>query len=355
MIRRTLGQIRPQLARVSGTSGFPTDSARIIALLNQATEELMNEGDWPGVVDRYLFHTENGHIILPWFLDRIMGVAVNNIPYSLKSPWYEFVEFGPGPQGDCQWVDSVIDRDEVAIQAQFPSEDDGPWTLYTKCEVDELVDGVRPTMLVKGTTPGGRRVRTLAGTAWVDGEYLELNGDTPPYTFAGTAQFASVTGVVKPETNGYIELWATNGIPADDVLLATYAPQETTPSYHAYFLPTLKDYCGMTTAFYCCNGCGSSEGASSTTDLTVLVRGRKRFIPVQSDSDILIISNLPALIAMMMAIQKREVSDPQGYAAYKLNAIDIMQKEAKSYRGKAKTPALTFQHGASFGAMPYVR
>lgn len=335
------------------------NDARIKELANQAIEELMNEGDWPGVVDRYLFRSENGHIVLPAFLDRIMGVAINNIPYSLKSPWYEFVEYGPGPQGDCNWVDSVIDRDEVAIQAQFPDVDDGPWTLYTKCEVDEMVDGVRPTILVNGSAGNGRVVRTNAGTAWINGEELELNGDTPDYTFYGTSVFESVTSVIKPETNGYIELWATNGDSAEDILLATYSPEQTNPSFHAYFLPALKNCWGMGTILNGCCWCpsGDNDGQDNNgpQDITVLLRGRRRYAPILSDNDELIISNIPALISMMMAVWKREVSDPVGYGGYKAAAIDIMNKEAKSYRGKTKTPALTFTMGGSVGTMPYVR
>jgi hypothetical protein len=355
MNQRSYGQVKAQLAQISGTSGFPMNNSRVMQLLNQATEELMNEGDWPGVVDRYLFRSPDGHIILPEFLDRIMGVAINNIPYTTKSPWYEFVEYGPGPQGDCSWVDAVIDRDEVAInKAQFPDADDGPWTLYTKCEaIDETVDGERPTILVKGSAGDERVVRTNAGTGWINGEELELNGDTDPYTFYGTAVFESVTAVIKPITNGYIELWATNGDAAEDVQLATYSPEQVNPSYHSYYLPALKNCWGMGTLLNGC--CWCPDGSDGPTDITVLVRGRRRFVPVLGDDDELIITNIPALISMMMAIQKREVSDPVGYGGYKAAAVDIMQKEARSYRGKMKTPALTFDRGASVGFMPYVR
>lgn len=344
MIRRTLSQIRPELARIAGTSGFRVDDPRVIARLNKATEELMNEGDWPGVVDRYLFTTTNGEIVLPCFLDRIMGVAVNEIPYAIRSPWYEFVEFGPGPQAGCNWINAVIDRDETPIQVSFPAGTSGPWSLYTNCEVNEDIGGIRPVLEVQGRLANHRRVRSFYGTSYIDGEELDLNGVTPPYTFYGTAQFAEVTAVVKPETNGYVELWATNGMPADDVRLAVYSPNETTPSYHAYFLPTLSDICH----------CNCQQGLNPRV-LTVLVRGRRRFIPVENPNDILIISNLPALESMAMAIQKREVSDIEGYVQYKLAATDIMRKEALSYRGKVKTPAITFDRGASFGSMIHVR
>jgi hypothetical protein len=342
MIRRTLGQARAKLARIAGTSGFKVNDPRIVDRLNEATEELMNEGEWPGVVDRYLFSSNTGDIILPSFLDRIMGVALNNIPYSMRSPWYEFVEYGPGPQGGCNWIDTVIDRDETPLQFAFPGTG-GPYSLYTKCELDESVDGVTPTMLVQGFLYNSRReVRTFYGTSYISGEQLDLSTQ-----FYGTAQFSEITGVVKPETNGYVELWATNGLPSQDVLLASYAPQETTPSYHAYFIPALKgEWIGRSV----CPPC-----YQNFTNMQILVRGRRRFVPVENDNDILIISNLPALMSMIMAIQKREISDIEGYGQYKGAAVDILRKEAFSYRGKARNPAITFDPGASMGDMIYVR
>lgn len=342
MIRRTLGQIRKEIARTLGTSGFNMADDRVISRINEATEELMSSEDWPGVVDRYLFTCVNGYITLPYFLDRIMGVAVNNIPYPMSSPWFEFVEYGPGPQHGCNWLDTVIDRDETPIQVPFPCGTSVSYSLYTKGSVDERVSGVRPTLLVRGRSTNHRNVRSFYGTSYIDGEQLPINGDSYPYTFYGTAIFEDITEVVKPETNGYVELWATNGTPSQDVLLAAYAPGETNPSYHSYYIPTWRE-------------CWCPGNDDTQQESCVLVRGRKRFIPVATDDDPLIISNFPALKSMCMAIQKREVSDIAGYAQYKAAALDILRHEATSYRGKARAPALTIAPGFGVGRMPYAR
>jgi hypothetical protein len=342
MIRRTLAQARPELARIAATSGFPASDVRILDRINQATEELANEGDWPGIVDRYLFSSTTGHIILPSFLDRILGVAINNMPYSMRSPWYEFVEYGPGPQGACGWMDSVIDRGETSIQIPFPELSGGPWTLYCISELSEVGQ-----ILVQGRLANHRDVRTqpVTGT-FIDGEQLQFSAPGSPVY--GAVQFGEITGVEKPETDGYIELWATNGNPLQDVMLAAYSPEETTPSYHGYFLPSLHLDCRRE----CC--CGTSS-PSARPPMQILVRGRRRFVPVSSDTDLLMISNLPALVSMLMAIQKREVGDIEGYVNFKGAAIGLMRAEANTYRGKIKVPALTFERGASFGDIVYVR
>ena len=343
MIKRTFGQMKAALARVTGQAGMNMSDARVRDRFNEATEELMNEGDWPGVVDRYQFRVMDGNIILPYFLDRILGVAVNNTAYSMRSPWYEFVEYGPGLQSQCHWIDAVIDRDEWPIQAPIPC--GTSWTLFTRCEHDERVDGVRPTLTVRGRLGNGREVRTNAGTAWIDGETLELNGDTDPYTFAGTAVFSEITSVVKPETNGYVELWANDGVTVEQ--LASYAPGETNPSYHAYFLPTLSR------EIECC--CRVGDSNASPREAIVLVRARRRFIPVNDDGDIAIISNVPAMKAMMMAVAHKDTNKWQEYNAYKSTASEIMRKEAISYRGKIKGPVLTFSRGTNFGHFENLR
>lgn len=354
---RAYRDVKAQIRKIAAVTGVQMTDPRLIEYTNLATEELMNEGDWPGVVDRYYFVTQNHHIILPSFLDRIMGVAINDRPYSMRSPWFEFVEYGPGPQNDnnCKWVDNVIDRDETAIQTVFPSESDGPWTLYVKAQYDESVDGVNPTIVVQGRASNDTNVRTFYGTSYMWGETLEID-PVAPYTTYGTAVFTDVTAVIKPETKGYIELWATNGTAEDDVMLAKYGPDETYPSYHSYFLPALKECLyGIVYCWAGCGSCGDDPENIEDRDLRVLVRGRKRFIPIINDNDQLIISNLPALMSMIQAVVKREQSDLQGYAMYKLQAIDIMNKEAKSYRGAIKTPPITVATGSAVGFMPFVR
>lgn len=334
MVKRTYAQMKTELVRIMGTTGFNISDPRALASFNSATQELMNEGDWPGVVDRYLFSVTDGNIVLPSFLDRIMGVAINNLPYEIRSPWFEFVEYGPGFNNGCDWIDVVIDRDEQPISGCLPV--GTGWVLSTVGEVDETVVGTgRPFLTVQGRMVNKRNVRShYVGTGYIDGERLYINGDTPDYTYVGTGLFDQVTAVVKPLTNGYVELWAQAG--AEHRLLATFGPNETNPSYHAYFLPQFKSR--------------DNSGYDA-----VLVRGRKRYYDVINDDDVVIISNVQAMRNMIMAIQKSSVSDFQGYAAYKTAAVDIMNKEAKSYRGNIRTPALTFQRGSPMGEVPFIR
>jgi hypothetical protein len=330
MIRRTLAQIRTACARVSYVSGLPSSDAAVLTRINLAIEELMTEGDWPGVVDRYAFQltTQNpDHIFLPFFLERILGVTFDDVPANLKSPWYEFVAPGPGPTFGCSWYTGVIDRDDSAIQSVFPPLASGPWNLFV--ETNSTPD----ILNVQGFDTDGLLVRTLNVAEWIDGENLDFSGTV------GSVNWASITQVVKPATDQYVKLWATNGNTPENILLATYAPRETTPAYRTYFLPS---QCLI-------------NRPTANCPVYVLVRARKRFVPLANDNDLSPISNLPALISMVQAVQKREVSDIEAATAYKVTAMQILMSEARSYLGRAKTPVLTFSRAGSVGAFQNYR
>lgn len=339
MIRRTLAQVRPELTRVAGTTGMSVTDSRFIPRLNKLQQELMDAGDWPNVVDRWHieFDETTGELVLPYFLERLMQFAVDDCPGELRSPWYELVAYGPGPNYDERrlrncWSNVAVDRGEVCSRVLIPSAD-GPWVIRCYASVDEDVDGVPPQINLQGTDPDKKLIRSLVSSAWVNGVFLDIDFGVA-FTVT-TQEFGDLKAVVKPETNGYVRITAWNG--TDEVELSDYAPPETNPSYRKYYLPTLY---------------------RANADATVRVlraRCRKRYFPVAEDDDELIISNLPALECMMMAQWRREAGNLDEYAKLKLTAIDLLQKEALAYMGKARVPAISFQRGFPLGSMPTVR
>ena len=218
MIRRTYGQVKSVLAETAGQTGMPVDDARLLSYVNLAIEELMNEGDWPGVVDRWYFdfNEATSLLTLPFFLDRLMQVTVDDVPREIRSPWYEFVQYGPGIQRESDalrtdrrsWVSVVMDRGTYPTRYDIPDAD-GPWTLEVQSQVDE---DATAQMNVQGFDPDQKVIRTQDisdGTAgdWYDGVNLSIgtSGDS------SLQEFASITSVVKPQTNGYVDLIASNG------------------------------------------------------------------------------------------------------------------------------------------------
>lgn len=358
MIRRTYSQVKTELARVSGTSGIPVTDTRLIEQVNLVQEELISEGDWPGVVDRFFMVATNGNIILPSYLDRLMQITISGVPREIRSPWAEFVQYGPGVQSDERtrnrhWCgpDVIFDVGEVPSQNQIPlsagsacicddSEDNppGPWKLRVYASVDEHdAQGIDPYATVQGLDENGLIVRTQlsdgSGT-WINGERITISNGSSFYE--SVEDFSELTAFTKPDTKGYVKLTAWNG--TTEIELSNYAPDETSPSYRKYYSPWLHKM--------------QNEGQCQRT---VLARCRRRFTPVQEDTDVLMISNLPALKAMIKAIWKRDADSFDEFAALKLTAVDLLKKEARSYLGKSRVPALTFQRGFSLGTLPAIR
>ncbi len=346
MVKRTYGEIKGVLAKAAGAAGMQVNDVRLIDITNRAIEELMNEGDWPGVVDRWLFNTHEGLVTLPWELDRLMQVTVDAVPKQINSPWYEFVQYGPGQQsepdangrGARMWVDVVMDRGDVPVMTAVLLTD-GPRVLRVYAAIDESVDGVFPVVNLQGVNDDGQTINSLSsGTS--AGEGCSVGEDVTlvlPGGYVETTQnFAEVTAVVKPETCGYLTLKAWNG--SEEVTLASYAPGQTTCTFRKYFVPAVVP----------------GVGDTNPTDRVILARCRRRFVAVTEDNDVLIIGNLPALREMVVALWKRDSDAWDDFNLHKANAVDILRKEATGYLGKARTPAISFQRGFALGAgMPF--
>ncbi len=361
MIRATYGNVKPELARVAGTTGMSVTDPRLLVRTNLAVQELMNEGAWPGVVDRWKIRAVSGKIVLPPDLDMLLEFTVDGIPQTVMSPWAEFVNYGPAIGEDllarnsntnlqrtwwgCQGG-NVYDRGELPVYTQIPVSDGscgcadipvGPWFIRqyaTRTETEGIystVQGLKDGMIVRTevVTSDG------SGMEWINGERIPISNGSS--FWQSTETFDSITAYTKPETNGYVRITAWNG--TDEIELSNYAPAETTPSYHHYWSPRLE-------AMRC-------DG--DTCLRVVLARCRRRFVPVEEDTDVMIISNVLALKEMMIAQWKREADNLESYAAHKQTAIDIMRKESVAYTGKVRMPALTFQRGAALGTMPALR
>jgi hypothetical protein len=146
--------------------------------------------------------------------------------------------------------------------------------------------------------------------------------------------FSSISVFTKPATNGYVKLTAWDGV--TETLLASYAPTDTTPSYHHYFSQWLHDL--------------ATVPGSDTLLRVIRARCRKRFVPVVEDTDKMLIGNVPALQEMIIGQFKRKADNLESYMAHKQTAIALMRAEAESYRGKSRVPGLTFQRGYGIGA-----
>lgn len=349
----TLAQAIERLAPFCGSTGMPRTDARVITYINKAIEELKDCGDWPNVVDRWFFRANqiSGVVALPYEFERLMQVTTDGVPRMIASPWFEFVAYGPGIQDDYDargnrrrcWTDTVMDRGSLPVQRQIPDpfELTGPWTIRVYATVDEQeAEPFPPNINIQGLDENGLIIRSLSNgtgdTEWINGVNFPIDFSDGSGFTTSAQQYSKITGVSKPETNGYVRITAWNG--TDEIELSNYQFNETVPSYRHYFIPSIVKKC---------TDCDEQ-------DRIIMARCRKRFIPAKQPEDILMIGNLNALEEMIIAQWKR-LSDRDAYALHKTEAIVLMRAEAMAYYGKSRVPAIQFQRGFSLGAIQFVR
>lgn len=337
MIRRTFGSCKAELARVTGTTGMPVTDARVLNNTNLATEELMNEGDFPCLIDRLRFKIYHEHFTLPARYERALAINLDDCPQPMQSPWFEFIGYGPdliasgGAEGFntdtiSPWlVEGVLDRDDVCTYASIP--DYAKTGLYYTLKVQAEAIESAVAITIQGYDQNGQWIRSSPSNVWQDGVTFTLAAGTGQS--ATSAQvFTQITDVIKPETNAAIDLFYTPSGLTTYTQIARWESWETAPAYREYYIPGLKD----------------------GTAYTVKTRCRLRYRPIANDSDFLLISNLPALKAMVRAIYYFEAKDMENYATFKLAALDLLKKEATSYRGKQrKKPLISFSEGLGVG------
>jgi hypothetical protein len=272
-----------------------------------------------------------------------MQINIKGVPQTISSPWYQFCAYGPGTPSDSPqaefnrfWCDErmITDWGEFPVQTTLP-ETGGPWNFRVYTAVDETVitngTAVVPACTIQGTDGSGQIVRLTNGSGvWSNGESVAL--DSSVAYVQTTTQFSSISAFTKPATNGPVKLTAWDGV--TETVLANYLFSDTTPSYHHYFSHWLQTLTRL------------SDGVHKI----VRARCRKRFVPIAEDTDVLIISNLPAIKEMVIAAWKRESDNLESYAGHKQTAISLMNKEAEAYRGKSRIPGLTFQRGFALGS-----
>lgn len=349
MVRRTLGDVRGELARVAGAVGMQRTDPRIINLLNAAIEELLSEAEWPSTIDRVDFRVYGGCITLPGPYERILYTKVNNVRMQMQSPWFEWVGLGPDLIQDTPidpnqidrlfQLEGVLDQDEVVLFKDIPSPTLGTfYNLMIASTTDEtyLTAGTSmsagsapistlPSVIVQGLDGNGNWIRTDDNGTFIDGVKFQLTaGSSIISTATSTQDFSKIINVIKPVTRYPLNVYMTPIGQSVFTQIGQWAALETVPRYRRYRIHGLdhdKQYC-------------------------VSTRITRRFVPVAADNDVLLIGNLPALKAMMIAVYYFETNKLDDYAKNKSVAVDILQKEAQRFLGKQrKKPLITFSEG----------
>ena len=336
----TLGQAKATIARVSNLCDT---SARVVELLNEAQERLLNRTDYPvGSLVRYRFCAgSSGCITWPRQVRTIQAWANCSTPGMVKSNWFEFIGYPVGiglQDGDTNPGNMLIDRGMACAFDDVIATTAAPRKI---CAIATNAADVGKYITLRYINSTGQRVYTSIDGVVQEGERLTLvaPGGVFPAGVAQTTYDLAPGGlyhVVKATTLYPVALYECSST-ALTRQLAFYEPSETVPIYRRSLIPGLED---MTACDDATSDCTQNKS------ITALVK--LQHVPVVVDNDPLVIGNLAALKLMVMAIVREEQNRHDEAAVLEGKAARELDGEASSYMGDGTRDVLKV--GPDFGA-----
>lgn len=333
MNKLTFGEAKDELAE---TLGMNVTDRRVMLYANRACRRLVDRGKWVGTTLRYQFCSNDGFITLPREIDTVELFALNTRPLEVRNEWYEMNENGPGilNSENCQFGGMLIDRGTACT---FDDITRGTGILH-KLQIVALVNEVNGAKItVRGYDNNNNWIRTQVAGQWIDGEQIVLKTVAQQALVLSVNMFSAVVEIIKPVTNGNIEIFEWDTVTAEQVKkIGIYEPDETLPVYRRYVVPGLEN---DTPDPQC------SDGISKA----VTVYCKLRCEPVANDNDFFLIGNLSALCYGAMAIKKEKQELPDEALKWWSMAVKALELELASYLGDGPLGQPRVQNGMVFG------
>ena len=324
----TLGQAIKKVKRFVDSGTCSREAA--VDRINEALERLMDGDAWDCLTVLTRIQTCSGCISLPYNADKIITCDIDGTPAKVFGKSYQFLSSGPGDL-DLRGG-QVRYRDLVDLGALWPTMFDMPsdsvepdvtdgLSLVALCT--EAEDETVP-VVVSGFDSDGRELRRvqLPLLQWNDGDVGDLvlhnDGGEGAFNYVSLEKFASVSEVMKPETAGYVSLYAINADRSQLYLLGTYHPRQTIPQFHRYRV----------------------TGAPSDYAVNVLALLKLRYVPLVADEDVIPIDSLQALKLMVMSVTEENKLNIEGARVLAGQAFDMLQKREESRTLVHGTPTI---------------
>lgn len=302
-MRLTLGDLKN--SSIPEVLNVPACSAKFRNIANEAQQRLVQGAElfW-GLWQRYAISICNGKITWPRRVASVLQFAYNDRPLAIRNQWFEFLEAGIGIRDpDCPCDLQVFDRGTACTFEDIDPNGDGDKKVRIRTSVAEasgLSFGVFGYKAVSGEW-----IRTFVNGSWVDGEWLTVPTTTDAVA-TSTNDFASITDIIKPVTNGDIRMYEYG---TEERIIGLYENDETRPSYRRTLVGS---------------GCGCAQ-------VTAMVK--LEFVPAVNDNDWLLVGSLPAMKEMMRAVQKRDQDALDEAANFEAAAFKLLDRELAHYTG----------------------
>lgn len=313
-----------RLANVIGACA--DDLHRIANAVNTAQRRLLfckeatDEG-WYGTWAEIVFQVSRSapYITLPREIARIEMMDVCDRPVSLVNQFFEYLQFGNGRMPQCRRQKNCITSAYTRNNAvTFLEMTNAPQYLVAYA-TDERDYGKR--VFFQGLDAGGEVIVTTDVTAQVQGQFVPLNA-TPAQT---PQTFLQIDGIQKDVTFGIVRIYQHDPTTGDEVLLLTMQPGEQVAGYRRYYLDNLP------------KGCCPGPGSTDDCQVQVTAIAKLELIPVVSDTDYCLITDLEAIINECQSVRYSEMDNPvaqQMSIKFHTDAVRSLNGQLNHYIGK---------------------
>jgi hypothetical protein len=286
-MRITLSQVRSVISKVLNVCSTSDDVADYV---NRACERLLYKAHYADSYARYRVCTHEACITWPRELETIEAAMIDRTPIKIRNQWFEFLGSGPGGMDQSSIVGlQLVDRGNSVAFDEVAGTDK---KLAIYCDGSE---DVTQRVVLRFLTNYGGKAFSSVGSVVIEGESIALPA-AGNYNY--TAQQVAAGGlyhVVKPVTNNMVRLYEYDTTTGALRPLAYYEPNETVPCYRNSLIPNLAGMIGS-----------DCDTGATCEDITVIVMGKKRFIPVVSEDDLLMVPNIEAVRLGCQAIKNEE-------------------------------------------------
>ncbi len=351
----TLGDARSNESGIPQIAGVCASGEAFRNYVNMATRRLMKRGSWFSTDQVAQFCYEGCDVVFPRWVGTVQGVSlcaageipVNNNWGQILGPrcsWnngvYGNLNYGVGGYGGmgAGWL-GLVDNGMVPIYSQV-SGTTGKQIAYAISRPEDA----GKTITLYGTFVGGMPLAELRDGIWSEGLTItakSAGGSVLPAMTVGLV--TKITSVVRDETAGPTWLYEY-GADANGVVglrdIAQYQPSEVRPRYRRMKIDGL-----------CAEPSHTDANGRKMRSLRAICH--LEFIPVQHDSDFLLISDFDAL---GLAIQGRileEAGNTQDAEMKYVSAIRELNFEERTRRPSRQTSVRVNVAGGSVLCNPF--
>lgn len=267
--------------------------------VNSGTKRLMYRGDWPGTTLPILVSVKRGIVTFPRQVGSVRNINVTRRYVPVFNDMYSFLPHWWADGACCgeflRWIEPMA---PALTQYGSSCTFDQPPTDACVLKITGIPDDTGAILKFFGNDPQGNPITTDNGDGtFSDGISLTLN---QPFT-VGTDLVKFVARVIKPVTQGQVQLSCVDTVSGIETQLAVYDPGDTNPSFAQYRLHAA-----------CCN---------PTVTWSAVALVKLKFVPVISDTDIVMIPNLSALALFIKGVRFAEAGDRVNALSFQADAV----------------------------------